>query len=259
VDPAGKHSNKGDAPPLGSVALAFCTTQLLLHVWAALAAPDPRMLLMHAIAFVYDVFLLSLATVVLRWLWRRVPAGWRRAAGIGTATALLLGGLVLTSYPLLLTEFLGFPVNVFSVASGVTGFFLTGILGWRGAGVMAGAAALALLFWRRRVRIVLPQPRLLSGTVTVLCLVGVALGLMRWPVPSIQPHPLVYSAQETLKGWLLRGRRIVPSPARPAPAASPVPPAPSPLEAVATCRYDHVVLLVMETVNEAHFTRSFLT
>ncbi len=255
-DVCGEPSRKDlAAPPLAPAALAFGASQFLLHGWALASMRDPRMLLMHGVAFIYDLFLLATAVVALEGLCRATPKRWRRTAELGARGILFAVGLVLTSYPLILAEFLCFPVNVFSVDLGVTGFFLTHILGWRGAGLMVGAAALAILSLRHPFSVSIPRRRWLLGGLAVLCLSGAVLGLMgRGPI-SIQPNPLIYSGQEILRDWFTRGRRVVPRPTRPVapqgPAVAPLDP--SPLEAAVDFRYDHVLLLAMETVNESQF------
>ena len=77
---------------------------------------------------------------------------------------------------------------------------------------------------------------------------------------ATHPHPLVFGVQETLKDWFVRGERVVPRPARPAvpEGEAPIRLEPSALEAAATFQYEHVLLLVMETVNEPRFARDFL-
>jgi hypothetical protein len=47
------------------IAAGFCFGLLVLHVWSAFISGIPKMFLMHAIAFVYDVSLLGMSTIIL--------------------------------------------------------------------------------------------------------------------------------------------------------------------------------------------------
>ena len=257
--PNGTNENyKGAA--LQAVAGAFGVSQLAVHCLSALSTPDPQMSLMHGIAFLYDVFLLAIAVAALGGLQRRVFTRWRRITHGAAMVFLFAVGLTLASYPFLLTEFLGFPVNLFAVGSGVAGFFLTNILSWREVLAMAAAGTLGFIALRRWFRVPLPRKRMLFWALISLSLLGIVPSFAGWKFMATLPNPLVYSAQETLKDWFVRSERVVPRPERPAILAekTSIRLEPSPLEGAVTFQYDHILLLVMETVNESDFAQRFI-
>jgi len=243
-----------------SLASTFGLTQLALHLWGALSTRAPRIALMHALAWGYDLFLLATAVVVLRSLLRRSSGRWKSAANIAAKASLFALGLTLASYPLLLPEFLSFPINPFAVDASVTGLFLTDILGSRGMLVMVAVATLGLASLLHPMHPTFRHGKLLYGLLATLSLTGMVLSLAHWPPMATQPHPLIHGTQETLKEWFLRGDRVVPQPVRPMAPADPkrYPIEPSPLESAKTFRYRHVLILVMETVNQSDFADFFL-
>jgi hypothetical protein len=243
---------------------AFGACQFVLHCLSAFSTRNPQMYLMHGIAFLYDLFILAIVAAILQvlrqYLLKHRLQAWKGTINAVTIAFLFIVGLTLTIYPLLLMEFLGFPVNVFAVDIGITGFFLTNVLGSRGILVMAASGIFALVCLRCLHRIRLPRRRLLFWILVVTCLSGIVFSLARCKFISTQPNPLIYSMQETLKDWFIRGKRVVPRPARAivSEKETAIRLEPSPLDAIDTFRYNHIVILVMETVTESHFAKNFI-
>ncbi|MEN6450762.1 MAG: sulfatase-like hydrolase/transferase [Thermoguttaceae bacterium] len=235
--------------------LAFSAAQFLLHAWFALSAGDPRMAMPHLAAWLLDVFLLMVAAAAMR----LVAAGAgrcgipERPCGWAADAAVCVLGLSLAIYPGLLPEFLAFPTSVFR-ADGSTGwFFVTEYLGWMGLWpLLVSLAAMTLAV---RVRWQPPSRRRLCLMVTPVILLSTPI------LMTPAPQPLVYSVQDLLKGWLLGGRRIVPSLARPPLRTSPVAPSGEGLPRLddAQLRYDHVLLLVLEGVTASRFEQEFMS
>ncbi len=235
---------------------AFAVAQFGLHAWFAGSANDPRMFLPHAVAWLLDLFVLTVSATILWGLGRALQCcgGPTKLWSFGTNALIFCVGILLASYPGLLAEFLLFPTNVFR-ADGASGwFFVSEYLGWTGlwpllvSGAMVALAS--LLPWP------VPRPkRLMIVVVPVLLLSAVSL-------TNPAPQPLVYSVQDLMKGWLTGGRRIVPSLSRPT-GTSPLDKASaaedSRLDDVKPLRYDHVLILVLEGVTTDRFEREFLS
>ncbi len=245
---------------LESLASAFCISQLILHCWSAFPIRDSQMYLMHGLAFIYDVFLLVIMAAALKDLRRRIFPKWQSVANTAAKVIFFVFGLVLACYPFLLIEFLGFPVNIFAVDFGVAGFFLSNILGWKGVLAIAVTGTLGIVFIRYSIQIPVPRQRLLFRGLVIISLLGIILSWSGGSFLSPLPNPLVYSTQETVKDWLIRGERVVPRPSRPMFSEEKLSDMvqPSPLETAERFQYDHVLLLVMETVNESDFAQRFL-
>ena len=235
---------------------ALATAQFGLHAWFAVSAGDPRMVMPHVVAWLLDVFILIATAAVLQgfgWGLRRfgfstVP--WNYACH----AILVLMGIVLASYPGLLAEFLAFPMNIFRADTASASFFVTEYLGWRGLWpllvpcIFVGIAS--------RITWPTPSPRRLS--VVVVPVIVLSAATLLHPAPQ----PLVYSAQDSLKGWLSGNQRTVPSLTRPATTLS------FPendeltavqFEGVKSLHYDHILIMVLEGVTATCFEQEFLS
>jgi len=242
----------------GSVRLvcAIAAAQLGLHTWFAVFARDPRMWMPHAVAWLLDVFVLIVLAAILWGIGRALRrCGFPHGLWTFGCNALIFStGLLLASYPGLLSEFLAFPMSIFRADGATTWFFVSEYLGWRGlwplivSGTMVGLAS--RVPWRP------PPPRRLLLVVVPVILLSTAT-LMR---PA--PQPLVYAVQDFMKGWLIGGKRTVPSLLRPTGTAS-LHEAPAVevlrLDNVKTLRYDHVLILVLEGVTTDRFEQEFLS
>ena len=209
----------------------------------------------HAVAWLLDVFVLIVLAAILAsvtWGLRRYefPGG---AWSYGCNALLFVTGLLLASYPALLTEFLAFPMNIFRADAATTSFFVAEYLGWRGLWpllvpcLMVGVAS--------RLRWQSPSPRRLSVVIAAVMLLSTPTLLC----PA--PQPLVYSTQDLLKGWLGGGKRTVPSLARPMVTSSALGNDAATalrLDDLKTLRYDHIVIMVLEGVTTDRFEQEFL-
>jgi len=173
------------------VAGAFPMALFALHCWSAYAARDPRLFLMHGVAFLYDAFLLAISAVTLEMLWRNTAGAMRSAIEIASTFFISGLGLTLASYPLLLEAYFGFPINIFTVDFSVARFFLAMVFGSSGALAVLSVAILAAFSIHYRLRIPLPQKRLLFWGLSIVSLAGIALSLSGWRFMSPHPHPLV--------------------------------------------------------------------
>lgn len=238
------------------LALACAGSQLGLHAWFAVGLGDPRMFGPHAMAWLLDLLVLLVGLGALCGLGSvlqscRVPAEWWKRACSGLIFIL---GLGLASYPGQLTEFLAFPVSVFHADLATASFFVTEYLGWRGLWPVAASAAAMLLATRWRW----PLP-----SVNKLALASVAVVLLSvFPLLHPAPHPFVYAVQDALRSRLAGGRRSVTSLTRPTASLAKAPSladALFPLEHLETVAYNHVLMIVFETVAADDFERGFLT
>jgi hypothetical protein len=242
----------------GSVRLvcALAAVQLGLHAWFAVSARDPRMLMPHAVAWLLDIFVLIVLAALLLGMGRALlRCGFpSRLWTFGSNALIFVAGLLLASYPGLLTEFLAFPMSIFRADGATTWFFVSEYLGWSGlwpllvSGVTVGLAS--RVQWRP------PPPRRLLVVVVPVILLSTATFLR----PA--PQPFVYAVQDFMRGWLNGDKRTVPSLSRPRGMSS-VDKVSAvevlPLGDLKTLRYDHVLILVLEGVTTARFEEEFLT
>lgn len=239
-----------------ALACALAGGQLGLHTWFAVSAGDPRMLMPHVVAWALDVFVLLITTAFLlgigaalrRFGFRKVLPVW------GVNGLIFLVGVSLAGYPGLLTEFLAFPTSIFRADGASAWFFITEYLGWSGLWPLLVPAAMAVVASRVTWRPSRPRTGLVVVAPVML------LAVAAWLRPA--PHPLVYSVQDLMKGWLTGNQRVVPSLARPSgrlPLTEGVAVEPLRLDDQQTLRYDHVLMLVLEGVTTSRFEREFLS
>ncbi|MCP5073616.1 MAG: hypothetical protein GY947_10035, partial [Rhodobacteraceae bacterium] len=138
-----------------------------LHLWSAFLAPDRKVITWHGIAFLYDLFPLLACTLILRMVQKKAAPALRRGVGFASKVFIVCLGLSLAGYPLLLTDYMGFPVNVFAVDLAVSGFFFSMLFGSSGALAVGFVALTALLLIRFRFQISLPGKPLLYGVLFV--------------------------------------------------------------------------------------------
>ena len=208
----------------------------------------------HVVAWLLDVCLLTVVAAMLGavdWALRRVDVRlpmWAMTSG----GILLVMGLLLASYPALLTEFLAFPINVFRADTDTTSFFITEYLGWIGLWPLL-IPCIAVAVHRR-----LPWP--IPSRLGVLAIVVSVFLLSAATLAGPSPHPLVYSGLDFVRDRLSSAKRSVPSLTRP----KAVPSACRPIrdtkfEDVKTPRYEHVLVMVLEGVTAACFEGEFLS
>lgn len=98
------------------------------------------------------------------------------------------------------TEFLAFPANIFRADAATTSLFVSEYLGGSGSWPLLVSGAAVVLASRVRSRASLRPRTSLAVVVPVVLLSTAAL----WR-PA--PHPLVYSVQDSVTGWLTGGER----------------------------------------------------
>lgn len=234
------------------LALVFAAGQTVLHGIQFLSGHDSRLLLPHAVAWLTDLFLIFLVSLLAWGLNKLAPQRWSRAAGLLGAGLLVAMGILLSSYPLLLREFLAFPANLFVADAASARVLLTEYLGihrfWPalGAGLL-GVAALGL-----PVRFT-PRGRWPA-------VLGVLASLLALPTMTrTSPHPFAYSVQEEIKSLLSSHPRAVASLRRPMKSSgTPRLQGAMPAASLASSPHRKIFFLVLEGVTAADFEREFL-
>lgn len=233
--------------------LAFAVLQLALHFGSSFSAKDARMLMPHAVAYLHDLLLLALLWFGSITACRLVSVRVRPSCRILALSSFFGLGLLLASYPLLLREYLAFPVNVFATDTDTAWVFLHEYLGIASLWPVAVALSLGIASLLSPFRISLP--RLARLVVFPLLIIAAALTLFR-----SSPQPFVYSLQQELTNQILGGKRIVPHLRRPESGSGNENPLPSSILAtVQELRADHILLIVMEGVTAIDFEKNFLT
>jgi len=233
--------------------LAFVALQLFLHLGSYFSAKDPRMLMPHAVAYLHDLFLLTVlwfgSVTVCRLIPVRVRFSCRTLALIG-----LFGlGILLASYPLFLREYLAFPINVFATDTATAEVFLREYLGIASLWPVAIAVSLGIASLLAPFRI--SQPRLAARLIVFpLLVIATALTL-----PRSSPQPFVYSLQQELTTRIFSGERIVPPLQRPKIGPNKKNSLPSSMLAtIQELQADHILLIVLEGVTAKDFEKEFL-
>lgn len=234
--------------PAVRVAFALGILQLALHLAAVGWVGDPRMIAPHGVALLHDFLVLAVVSLGLTWAGRILPAGWKDSTAVAGT---LFVGILLSVYPQLLRDYLGFPVNVFDAGPEAGATLLTTYLGFRSLMPAAVAAVIgtAALFCP------LPSIQLGRGSKAVAFLL-LGGGLLTLPG---SPNPWLHSGAQSLSAFAFPGRRTVDSLARPVGndgagmVAGLKPEARVPAGAAS-----HIFFIVMEGVSAREFEDRFL-
>jgi len=229
---------------------AFSLPLWALHAVAAVWVGDLQVGLMHGVTALYDTVIL----VCLGWALCFLSPSNARFANQVSFLAVAGAAMLLSTYPLLLVDSLRFPINVFDTDMAMAGFFVENLLGTSGVAAMPGVAICgSAVLWAGW-----PRGRLTGLSVALLAVgLGGIVGSYAGSVQSLSPHPhpLVYSLMETARP---QGERVV------APVSAPESDIelsdlqPSPLSGTHTFLYDHLFIIVMETVETPKFVREFM-
>ena len=217
------------------VAFALLGVQLLLHLTQL-----GYHTLSHLVAFGYDAFLVMWSAILIKRLGRGLfalfPLAW-----------------LLAAYPLLLTEFIAFPVNPLSADTQTVELFLKDVFHRSGLVALGLSTAAGLLAWRMDFPLPRRGRRVGVVVLSTLCGLGIVAALI---LPVTVPQPLVFGVVDSVKEAVWGGRRLVPPPRPPREVS--LAPSNSPMLEGEEFRYDHVVVIVMETVSTEDFERRFL-
>ncbi|MBM2816965.1 MAG: hypothetical protein HW421_3727 [Ignavibacteria bacterium] len=103
--------------------------QLLLHTYFSLLSHDPRLLIPHLIAYIHDIALLGIVTVIGYLATAVSTTRFRKTVNkIGTVFIIIVG-ILLASYPKILSEYMAFPVNIFESDLGSAKILISDYLG----------------------------------------------------------------------------------------------------------------------------------
>lgn len=109
--------SEADARP-GRIVISIIFIQFLLHLFYALISKDPRLLMPHLVAWLHDLFLLSLSLFLTRVSIAVSPLRMKPVVTFIFTLAMIPAGLLLSIYPQMLREYLSFPVNLFAGSPG---------------------------------------------------------------------------------------------------------------------------------------------
>ncbi len=232
-----------------SIASAFIGIQLLLHLIAFVQNPDLRSGFLHFLAFQYDiVFILTICAILARFK-DKIPR-------IEVITSLIF--LVLPLYPLLMDEFMAFPVNIFSSDVSLLPFFLVNIAGFKSLIISSFSLLTAAFFYRRRLSYDKWPFGYYVKSAFIIAFAGLAVNVARAEILEVLPNPYTHGIVQTIKEAFVSSKRVVPE--LQYPIASQVQTTDEPSETCGpekffTARYEKIVILVMETVNHKDFAR----
>lgn len=234
------------------LALVIAAGQLLLHGGQFLSSRDPRLLVPHAVAFLSDLLLIFLVSLLIGAGLKLAPLNRGQAAGRLGAGVLVAVGMLLSAYPLILREFLTFPANLFVADMASTRVLLTEYLGIRRFWPVLATGLLGAVALR------LPAGFLPRGRWPVW--VGLFAGLIALTtVAQTSPHPLIYSLQEQARSFLSAQPRAVASLRQPEKRVGVIGIRGAlPDVSLAASPHRKVFVVVLEGVTAADFEREFL-
>ncbi len=259
IDPRQNLSQQHIAKPdlkLRRPIVALSLSLLFLHAWYAFAVRSERLLVPHFVSWIQDVCLLVLLAVTMHLTIRikQKLSHHNHLPHIIPRAILLLVAVILSSYPSQLASFLAFPVNVFRVDGKTAKFFFTEYLGLSALLPPLLFVVLALALYR-----MLPKSFALKK-MRFVALTFAVLGILSLGRSS--PQPFVFGLQNTIQEWFLTDKRVVPSLTRPLQSATAAAYDSSAFTIIDTCsslRYNHVLMLVLESVNAVSFEKEFLS
>ncbi|MFZ5950017.1 MAG: sulfatase-like hydrolase/transferase [Candidatus Rifleibacteriota bacterium] len=240
-----KQQNYEDKTKVHSIIAAFVFVQFFLHLLAVFQNPGFRSGLLHLLAFQYDIVFL----VGFGWAFNRLS---QRIPGYEVVLSLIF--LVLPLYPFLLDEFLAFPVNIFAADLSLLPFFLANIAGLKGLLIAVFSLCTAWTFYRYQFTGRFSLDGRLVKAAFIIGFIGIVANAGNAGFLETLPNPLVHSIVQTLKDGVLGSSRVVPELVRPgndAKADFDEEPVKLPVES----EYRHILILVMETVNQKDFVQ----
>ncbi len=242
----------GPLPPTTATVNRLVVIQAVLllglHLFAAIAARDPRMPVPHALAWLHDLLVL-VAIAAPAWAVGRRTATWAEAIRLTAGGGVVAVSMPLALAPALLASFLMSPANLFTSDLGSAKVFVDDYLGWSGlwpAGLalVTGIAGWRTWEWRCGRK---------SGIAGAVLLVPAILTL-----GMDSPNALVFGLQDSLRQAFVPRHvaRLTTTPDGTAQLdAAPTPVWPT---SVVTARYDRVAVVVLETVTTKDFDEIFL-
>ncbi len=255
--------------------------QFASHCWWLVRSGNPHWVMPHLVAWWHDgvilvvLYGLSLGLAGLRPGFLRPSVVHRALLGVWAA---VFGTLLL--YPRFLPDLLHFPVNVFLVDIGAVHTFFRYFLDWGGLAVSLATTAICVAtahgLASRRCAPLAATPAEGMDLSTSVCTSESPLRWRRWSVAAgvaalavtgftlarPSPHPLLFSLQDSVIGWL-GGPRAVPRLVSPQHDATAQPEKAMPpdvfVDFPAAASVAHIIVVVMETVEQERFERELLT
>lgn len=233
----------------------FTSWQFFLHLMQCLKSGDPRMWMPHIVAWLHDILVLGGILAVGGALIRFIPKRVRPVFSVVVLVLLFCAEVLLSLYPQLLREYVGFPVNIFAADSATAWMTLSNYLGLQNIWPVVFVAGAGCFVFLRQVP---GKPALGRQFVTIAFLsLLVMAGLATLPR---SPHPLVSSIRLQLTELTSSESRVVPSlsqvPSQEVLGTSQEHKTPSIADA---SPIDHVFLVVLEGVTSDDFEREFMT
>ena len=256
----GAEEQESGVPPrefMGSFFVAMLSLQGVNHGFRLASSGNPHWIMPHLVSLAHDGVILTCLYFLSVW-------GAAALAGRigGSAIRRLLIGLwvppmtVLMMHPRFIPNFLHFPVNLLALDAGSAATFVRHFLTWREIVIPPLFIIMFGIFLLPVVR-----PRIPGLPLPILALF-VAVSAVTLARPS--PNPFVFAVQESLVHLVRGERRVVPTLQRWSPDEGiEVAPAPEAFSRVCSAvasadRISHILVIVMETVEQSRFQKHLL-
>jgi len=226
--------------------------QCILHLYFALSARDPRLMMPTSVAFLHDLTVLAIVTSIGHAAMAFSREKFKRTVNLTFVSILIITGVLLSAYPMFLREYLVFPVNILeSDASGAKTLFID-YLGLSSLVPCFIAFIIGLISLCVNIRFPIPRKVKLSGLIVIFL-------IFSFTVPRLSPQPFIYSLQKEIVSLLKGEKRAVPSL-----SINTNIDYGEPIKTLKYSRkdisdYRHILLIVLEGITSTSFEGGFLT
>lgn len=232
--------------------LLFSFYQLILHLYFALSAKDPRLILPTSIAFSHDLALLAIVAAIGYLITSISPIQFKSIANKIFSVTLIITGVLLSAYPKMLREYLVFPVNIFDSDFNSAETLLSDYLGFAALFPCLFAFILGLIVYRTNKELRISKIIKITGFILILLFLGFTMQR-----PS--PQPFIYSLQKKVASIIKGENRVVASLNRTTTEEFTYKANQLEYSKNEISNYSHILLIVLEGITSESFEEGFLT
>lgn len=232
--------------------LLFSIYQLTLHLYFALSAKDPRLILPTSIAFSHDLGLLAIVTASGYLITSISPIQFKSIANKIFSVILIITGFLLSTYPKILREYLVFPVNIFDSDFNSAETLVSDYLGIAALVPSLTALILGVIVYHTKKELRISRTIKIAGFILILLFLGFTMQR-----PS--PQPFIYSLQKKAESIIKGEKRAVASLSRAANEELSTEIIQLEYPSSEISNYKHILLIVLEGVTSESFENEFLS
>lgn len=229
----------------------FSFYQFTLHLYFALSANDPRVILPTSIAFFHDLALLAIVTAIGYLITSVSSIKFKSIANKTSGVVLIIAGVLLSAYPKILREYLVFPINIFDSDISSAETLVFDYLGFAALLPCLIALILGVIVFRLNKELRIANRIKIFGFIIILLILGFTLQR-----PS--PQPFIYSLQKKAESIIKGEKRAVASLNRTTTKEFTDEINQLEYSSNEISNYEHILLIVLEGVTSESFEEEFL-